>query len=79
MATLVRKIIKAKGTIVYIELEGGFFGIITDDGKKYTPNNLPRDFQKEGLKVRFNGKLNHDLVSIHMWGTLIEILNIEEY
>ena len=71
-------IISADGTIVYQELEGGFFGIITDNGDKYNPVNLPKEFQKDGLKVRFKGKINHDLVGIHMWGKLFEITRISE-
>jgi len=71
-------IITAEGTIVYKEFEGGFFGIITDDGNKYKPVNLPVNFQRGGLRITFEGKLNADLVGIHMWGKLIEIINMKE-
>jgi hypothetical protein len=71
-------IITAEGSIIFQEFEGGFFGIITDDGNKYKPVNLPVNFQRDGLRVRFEGKLNADLVGIHMWGTLIEIINMKE-
>ncbi len=73
-----KNIIKTNGTVMYIELEGGFFGIIADDGNKYNPIDLPKDFQKNGLKVRFEGKLNPELFSIHQWGELIEITKINE-
>jgi hypothetical protein len=72
------KIIKAKGTIEFIELEGGFFGIIADDGSKYKPVNLPDLYKQDGLKVRFEGKFRTDLLGIYMWGKLIEIINIKE-
>ena len=71
-------IITSEGSISYQEFEGGFFGIITDDGNKYKPVNLPINFQKDGLRIRFEGKLNADLVGIHMWGTLIEIINMKK-
>ncbi len=71
-------IIKAKGTIVHIKLEGGFFGIIADDGNKYLPVNLSKEFQKDGLKVKFEGKFRPDLSGIHMWGKYIEITKINE-
>jgi len=71
-------IVKANGTVIYIELEGGFFGIIADDGSKYKPINLTESFQKDGLKVRFEGKLNTELMGIYMWGKLIEITKIKE-
>jgi hypothetical protein len=71
-------IISADGTIVYIKLEGGFFGIITDDGNKYLPVDLPKEFQKDGLKVTFEAKFRPDLSGIHMWGKLIEITKIKK-
>jgi hypothetical protein len=71
-------IITADGTIIYQEIEGGFFGIITDGGNKYNPTNLPINFRRDGLRVRFEGKLNTDLAGIHMWGELIDIINIKE-
>jgi hypothetical protein len=69
-------IITARGTIVHISLEGGFFGIIADDGNKYLPLDLPKEFQRDGLKVEFEGKLRPDIMGIHMWGKYIEITNI---
>jgi hypothetical protein len=66
----------ATGTVVFVNLEGGFFGIITDDGNKYVPLNLPKEFQKDRLKVKFDARFRPDLLGIHMWGTYIEITNI---
>lgn len=72
------QIIKAEGTVKFIDLEGGFFGIIADDGSKYKPVNLSERYQKDGLKVSFEGKFRTDLMGIYMWGKLIEIINIKE-
>ena len=72
------KVIRSKGTVKFIDLEGGFFGIIADDGSKYKPVNLPERYQKDCLKVRFEGKFRTDLMGIYMWGKLIEIINIKE-
>lgn len=41
------------GKIQKINLEGGFFGIIGDDGQKYDPVNLADEFRKDGLAVKF--------------------------
>ena len=65
------------GTVTYIDLEGGFYGIIGDNQENYDPINLPDEFQQEGLRVRFTAKYRDDLASIHMWGRIIEILQIE--
>ncbi len=65
------------GTVRFIDLEGGFYGIIGDDGKKYDPINLSREFQVDGLPVRFEAKVRDDVAAIRMWGTPIEIVEIE--
>lgn len=33
---------------------------------------------KDNLRVSFDAKIREDMVSIHMWGTLIEIVRIEK-
>ena len=65
------------GTVKYVDLEGGFYGIVGDDDKQYDPMNLPQEFQRDGLRVRFQAKIRQDIASIHMWGKIIEITRIE--
>lgn len=66
-----------KGTLVYKDLEGGFFALESDDGNTFTPVNLPEAFRKDGLKVKVSA-LPYEGMSIHMHGTLIEIVEIAE-
>ena len=66
-----------RGSIVYKDLEGGFFAIKGDDGRIYDPINLPDRFKKDGLKVKVNAKLRNDMGSIHMVGDIIEIVEID--
>ena len=73
-----KNIVEGNGTITYINLEGGFYGIVADDGEHYVPINLPPEFEVDGLRVRFKGKIRDDLVSIHMWGTLLELIYIRK-
>ncbi|MGQ9473067.1 MAG: hypothetical protein ACUVQZ_08805 [Candidatus Caldatribacteriaceae bacterium] len=65
------------GRVHWIELEGGFFGIIAEDETRYEPLNLEKPYQQEGIKVHFIGRVRNDYASIHMWGTIIEITEIE--
>ena len=65
------------GFIKYVELEGGFFGIMTEDGTKYFPDYLGQDFKVDGLSVRVLAKPQEQILGIQMWGTSIEILKIE--
>jgi inhibitor of cysteine peptidase len=66
------------GTIKYISLEGGFYGIIGDDAQHYDPINLAKEFQVDGKRIVFKYKVRTDLASFHMWGMIIEILDIQE-
>ena len=70
--------VSGTGTIEFIDLEGGFYGIKGDDGNNYDPINLDQDFRVDGLRVRFTAKVSEEQASIHMWGIIIEIVEIEE-
>ncbi len=65
------------GFIKYVELEGGFFGIMTEDGTKYFPEYLEQDFKQDGLGVRVQAKPQEQILGIQMWGNPIEIIKIE--
>ena len=66
------------GTIHRMTTEGGFWVIQSDDGTTYDPiGSLSPEFQKEGLRVRFEGEFKPDVVSTHMAGTMIEIGKIQ--
>ncbi|MHC4931669.1 MAG: hypothetical protein ACYTGV_05710 [Planctomycetota bacterium] len=65
------------GTVHFIDLEGGFFAILGDDGGRYDPLDLPVRFAQEGLRVRVVARIRRDLASAHMWGELIDIESVE--
>jgi hypothetical protein len=64
------------GTVVYIGLEGGFFGIIDDHDRRWDPSNLPSEFQVDSLRVRFEGIITNR-PTFHMWGRTIELTAIK--
>jgi len=68
----------ASGTVTYQNLEGGFYGIIGDDGKKYEPLNLDAKYREDGLRVAFNATVANDAVSTRMWGTPVNLAEVEE-
>lgn len=77
----VEETVEGTGTIQFVGVEGGFYGIMADDGSKYNPINLSSefsDFQEHGLRVTFEGKVRDDLDSLHMWGTIIELTVVEK-
>jgi len=65
------------GQIQSSNIEGGFYGIIGDDGKKYQPTNLPRKFKKDGLTIKFDAK-RKDVMSTFQWGTIVELSNVSQ-
>ena len=64
------------GEVKYIDIEGGFYGIVSNDGRCYDPINLPSEFMNDGLQINFKVKILENQISFHMWGTLVEILEI---
>lgn len=71
-------VVEADGVIHYVELEGGFYGITTDRGARFYPTNLDDEYMRDGLRIRFRGAVQEDVVSIHMWGTPVELEWIEQ-
>lgn len=70
--------ISTTGRIVFNDLEGGFYAILGDNGGRYDPINLPKDFQKASTRVRVVLRPKPDMMSFHMWGTIVEIVKIEK-
>lgn len=70
--------ISTTGTVRFQEMEGGFWGIVADDGRKFDPMGLDAKFQKEGLRVRFKATPDPDRMSTHMWGTIVNLTHIEK-
>ena len=68
--------ITSTGTVQYIDLEGGFYGIIADDGMHYYPLNLPAEFALDGARVTFTAQ-QEDVATTAMWGIPVTILSME--
>jgi hypothetical protein len=70
--------VKVTGTVAFLSFEGGFYGIKGDDGVNYDPTNLPLEFRKDGMHVRFVAKELPGRASVHMWGTIVELVTIQK-
>ena len=69
-------VVSGAGTVQYIDVEDGFYGIIGDDGENYDPINLTQEFQVDGLRVWFQANVREDDNSTHMWGKTVKISSI---
>ena len=71
------KEVSGKGTVIYFDLEGGFYGIVTDKGDHFLPENLTKEFQQDSLRVYFEGVITNK-VTIQMWGKTVKLTKIEK-
>ena len=64
-------------TVTFIDLEGGFYGLMTEDGKKLLPSNLPREFHTDGTVIQFHAMPVKDMQTIQQWGVLVELKDVK--
>lgn len=65
------------GKVMHVDIEGGFYGIVSRDGGHYDPVNLPEEYQKDGIEVRGVARPADNAIGFHMWGMLVEIVSIQ--
>ena len=62
--------------IYYQDIEGGFWGIISDNGSKYVPiDDIPSEFQTDGIHVSADVEIVEMLGTL-MWGQYVKIISI---
>lgn len=68
---------KISGHVTYVELSGGFWGIVSSEGDQYQPvAPIPANLQKEGIKVTAKVSPASGM-SIFMWGTQVNVDSIK--
>ena len=68
---------KIKGVVVYQDLEGGFWGIKSDDGRRFVPvNPLPERMKKDGTPITAT-VTPVQVLSALQWGEHVQIEDIE--
>ncbi|REL25249.1 hypothetical protein DXX93_00855 [Thalassotalea euphylliae] len=64
------------GTVTFLNFEGGFYGIVTDNNEKLLPVNLPKSLLLEGTKLALKGEVMQGMASTQQWG---EVFKISDY
>ena len=64
------------GVVKYKDFEGGFYAIDDVDGHHYDPTNLPAEFKRDGLAVRYSGRVLHGVGNVHLYGEILELTDI---
>ena len=72
-----KHLVSKVGTIIYQDLEGGFYSFIANDGSKYTPMNLASEHKKDGLKVSIEGSIVTGMMTTTQFGELLKIESIK--
>lgn len=68
--------ITINGTVKHSELEGGFYYIEIAGGTKYSPTNLPAEFQKDGMRVEAEAVVRNDMMGTNQVGPIVDIVRI---
>ena len=71
-----QRIVFSPGTVVFNTFEGGFYGIVGDDGNLWDPENLPDEFAVDSLRVSFRG-VPTDRATFHMWGRTMHLIQVK--
>jgi hypothetical protein len=64
------------GTVSFVSVEGGCWSILSREGKRYEPINLPVEYRRDGLRVGAALKDRNDLASTCLMGSIVEITAI---
>lgn len=70
--------LRLEATVVFVSLDGGFYGLVSTDGHRFDPVNLPAPMRQNGLKVLVKARLLPPSAGTHMWGRRIEISSIRQ-
>lgn len=73
---LADKAMSFEGTVVLLGIEGGFLGVLTNDGQKLD-GGLPIALRKEGLVIKGRYRVVEGVGSTRMWGKQVEFSHLE--
>lgn len=65
---------RISGTIKYIDLEDGFWGILSEEDN-FQPFNLPEQLKQNGVKISCTIKVMEDVMTMQNWGTPCMIIS----
>ncbi|WP_412972890.1 hypothetical protein [Glaciecola sp. MF2-115] len=68
--------ITLKGQVLFQEMEGGFFGFIDENGKKYTPMGMNKEYLRHGLVIELTGTPLPNMMTITQFGEVIKVSNV---
>ena len=64
-------------TVKYLNLEGGFYGLVSEKGAKLLPMNLPEKYKVDGTILRIKGQPINNMMTIQQWGKPFKVIEAE--
>ena len=68
---------RIEGKVVYMPLEGGFWGVVDVDGNEWLPLEMADELKKDCLRVILEVRKAKDVFSMFNWGTPVKILSFQ--
>lgn len=75
MAKDIEQSFRTRCKVAYVNLGGGFWGLIALTGEQWRPLNFPEELKQEGLLSDFSLLPVEEDFSVFMWGTAVKILD----
>ncbi|EKQ68635.1 hypothetical protein OsccyDRAFT_3173 [Leptolyngbyaceae cyanobacterium JSC-12] len=69
--------IQVEGTIERKGFGSGTWALVSNNGETYELRKAPADLQQVGLKVKVNGQIREDVMTIAMIGPVLEVDQFE--
>ncbi|MCX5749878.1 MAG: TolC family protein [Candidatus Saganbacteria bacterium] len=81
-ALITRELLILNGQMKYVDLEGGFYSFLSDDGRSYVLTGKPAEDIISGAKtgkkdIKISGTLKKDMVTYMMAGQVLEVNSYE--
>jgi hypothetical protein len=64
-----------KGTVRWVDEDGGFWGVRADDGRSYRLRGLSPVYQKDGTRIRFRGRAR-GAGDFAPWHTVVDLTDV---
>jgi hypothetical protein len=69
-------VIRIVGTVRHVDVEGGQYVIVDVKDTRFSPTNLPSEFQVDGTAVEADAVRREGEVSIGMVGPIVDLIRI---
>lgn len=63
--------------VIYLDFEGGFYGLVSESGSKILPMNLAKEYKIVDTLLKIKGHKVEGVATIQQWGTLYKLTDVK--